>query len=178
MKIRIVSTILIAGALSLSSCQKKVLDLVPFTAQSDESAFANPDAVQLSVYGVYDACQSGFYAGGAVRGYPFGAASIEQGDMRGEDMLNQAAFFQITYEATYNNASPNNGFMFQTIYSMANKANLVIDGVKGAGSKGIITSAVALQYEAECRFLRAMGHHELVLNFSRPYADGAGAQMG
>ena len=73
MKIRIVTTILIAGALSLSSCQKKVLDLVPFTAQSDESAFANPDAVQLSVYGVYDACQSGFYAGGAVRGYPFGA---------------------------------------------------------------------------------------------------------
>ena len=178
MKIRIVSTILIAGALSLSSCQKKVLDLVPFTAQSDESAFANPDAVQLSMYGVYDACQSGFYLGGAVRGYPFGAASIEQGDMRGEDMLNQAAFFQITYEATYNNASPNNGFMFQTIYSMVNKANLVIDGVKGAGSKGIITSAAALQYEAECRFLRAMGHHELVLNFSKPYADGAGAQMG
>ena len=53
----------------MSSCQKKVLDLVPFTAQSDESAFANPDAVQLSVYGVYDACQSGFYAGGAVRGF-------------------------------------------------------------------------------------------------------------
>lgn len=167
-----------AGGLFMTSCQKKVLDLQSFSNPSDESAFATPDACQLSVYGVYDACQSGFYAGGAVRGYPFGAANIEQGDMRGEDMLNQAAFYQITYEATYNNASPNNGFMFQTIYALVNKANLTIEGVQGAASKSIITPAKALEYEAECRFLRAMGHHELVINFARPYADGAGNQMG
>ncbi len=167
-----------AGALLVSSCQKKVLDLQSFSSPSDESAFANPDAVQLSMYGVYDAAQSGFYAGGAVRGYPFGAANVEQGDARGEDMLNVAAFYQITYEATYNNASPNNGFMFQTIYSMVNKANLTIEGVQGAGAKGIISGASALQYEGECRFLRAWGHHELVLNFARPYAEGNGSQPG
>jgi hypothetical protein len=178
MRVKIISTILIAGTVLMSACQKKVLDLQSFSQQSDESAFSNADACQLSMYGVYDACQSGFYAGGAVRGYPFGAAATEQADMRGEDMLNQAAFFQITYEATYNNASPNNQFMFETIYSMVNKANLVIDGVKAAGSKGIISSTTALQYEAECRFLRAMGHHELVLNLSKPYADGNGNAMG
>ncbi len=178
MRVKIISTILVAGTLLMSACQKKVLDLRSFSQQSDESAFANADACQLSMYGVYDACQSGFYLGGAVRGYPFGAAAIEQGDMRGEDMLNQAAFFQITYEATYNNASPNNQYMFETIYAMVNKANLVIDGVKSAGSKGIITSATALQYEAECRFLRAMGHHELVLNLSYPYSQGNGSAMG
>lgn len=178
MRVKIISTILVAGTLLMSACQKKVLDLQSFSQQSDESAFANADACQLSMYGVYDACQSGFYLGGAVRGYPFGAAAIEQGDMRGEDMLNQAAFFQITYEATYNNASPNNQYMFETIYAMVNKANLVIDGVKSAGSKGIITSATALQYEAECRFLRAMGHHELVLNLSYPYSQGNGSAMG
>ena len=72
-------------------------------------------------------------------------------------LWNAAAFYQITYEATYNNASANNQYMFETIYAMVNKANLVIDGVKGAGSKSIISSATALQYEAECRFLRAMG---------------------
>lgn len=178
MKIKIISAVFIIGALMISSCQNKVLDLSPYTAQSDASAFATPDACQLSMYGVYDACQSGFYAGGAIRGYPFGAANIEQGDMRGEDMLNQATFYQITYEATYNSASPNNGYMFQTIYAMVNKANLTIEGVQGAASKGIISSATALQYEAECRFLRAMGHHELVINFSKPYADGNGSQMG
>lgn len=178
MQIRNITAILLAGGLLLGSCQKKVLELQSFTNPSDESAFATPDACQLSVYGVYDAAQSGFYLGGAVRGYPFGAANIEQGDMRGEDMLNQAAFYQITYEATYNNASPNNGFMFQTIYSMVNKANLTIDGVQGAAGKGVISTAKALEYEAECRFLRAMGHHELVINFARPYADNNGANPG
>ena len=178
MKFKIFSTILLAGSISLYSCQKNTLELQPYTSFSDQSAFSSADRCLLALNGVYDAAQSGFYAGGAVRGYPFGAANLEQGDMRGEDMLNQAAFFQITYEATYNNASANCSYMFQTIYSMVNKANLVIDGVKDAGTKGVLTSPVALQYEAECRFLRAFAHHELVLNFSRPYADGSGNKMG
>ncbi|MCZ2222268.1 MAG: RagB/SusD family nutrient uptake outer membrane protein [Chitinophagales bacterium] len=178
MKLKIFSAVLIAGSICLSSCEKKTLELQPYSSFSDQSAFSSEDRCLLALYGVYDAAQSGFYLGGAVRGYPFGAANIEQGDMRGEDMLNQAAFYQITYEATYNNASPNCSYMFQTIYSMVNKANLTIDGVKDAGVKGIISTATASQFEAECRFLRALGHHDLVLNFSRPYADGNGNQMG
>lgn len=168
----------LAGALMFGSCQKQTLELEPFSSFSDQSAFSSPERVLLAVNGVYDAAQSGFYAGGAVRGYPFGAANIAQGDMRGEDMLNQAAFYQITYEATYNNASPNNGFMFQTIYSMINKANLTIEGIKAAATKNTITAALANQYEGEMRFLRAFGHHELVINFSRPFLDGAGSKMG
>ncbi|HEX6334632.1 MAG TPA: RagB/SusD family nutrient uptake outer membrane protein [Flavisolibacter sp.] len=172
-----ISFSLLAGILMLGSCTKS-LDKEPFTSFSDQSAFTSSDRVQLAVTGVYDAAQSGFYLGGAVRGYPFGAANIEQGDMRGEDMLNQAAFYAITYEATYNNASPNNGFMFQTIYAMVNKANLTIAGIKSAESGGIITPAQSLAFEAEMRFLRAMGHHELVINFARPYAEGNGAAKG
>jgi len=175
---KIFSAVLIAGTLALSSCEKKTLELQPYTSFSDQSAFSSADRCLLALNGVYDAAQSGFYAGGAVRGYPFGAANIAQGDARGEDMLNQAAFYQITYEATYNNASPNNGFQFQTLYSMINKANLTIDGVKSAGTSGVVSTATSTQYEAECRFLRAFAHHELVVNFSRPYLDGNGSQMG
>jgi len=178
MRIKIISALLITGCLFTISCQKKVLDLQPYTSFSDESAFSTPARVLLALNGVYDACQSGFYAGGAVRGYPFGAANVAQGDMRGEDMMNQAAFYQITYEATYNNASPNCSYQFQTIYSMVNKANLTIDGIKAAGASGSISSTDALQFEAECRFLRAFGHHELVLQYSKPYAEGNGSQMG
>lgn len=175
---KIFSAVLIAGTLFFGSCEKKTLELQPYTSFSDQSAFSSADRCLLALNGVYDAAQSGFYLGGAVRGYPFGAANVSQGDARGEDMLNQAAFYQITYEATYNNASPNNGFMFQTIYNMVNKANLTIDGVKAAGTSGIIPATTATQYEAECRFLRALGHHELVVNFARPYAEGNGSQMG
>lgn len=173
------TTALIAGALlGMTSCEKKVLDLQPYSSFSDVSAFSSSARVKLALNGVYDAAQSGFYAGGAVRGYPFGAANIEQGDMRGEDMLNNALFYQVTYEATYNNVTANNDFMFQTLYALINKANLTIEGVQEAGGKSIISGAEALQYEAECKFLRAMAHHELLIHFARPYADGNGNKMG
>jgi hypothetical protein len=168
--------LVLASVMSLSC--KKVLDVLPYTSFSDATAFTSPDRVEAAINGVYDAAQSGFYAGGAVRGYPFGAANIEQGDMRGEDMNNDQLFYQGTYEATYNSVSANQQYMFETLYALINKANLVIDGVNEAAGKGVITQTVANQYLGELRFLRAMAHHELVINFARPYADGTGSKLG
>jgi hypothetical protein len=167
----------LATLLVLGSCEKKVLDLQPYNSFSDVSAFSDPNKVNLAVNGVYDGGQTGFYAGGQ-RGYPFGAAGIQQGDMRGEDMRNTALFFQITHEAAYNPVTANNDFMFQTLYAMINRSNLVIDGVRDAVTKNIISADAGNIFLGECRFLRAMAHHELVLNWSRPFLDGNGSQMG
>ena len=167
----------LAGSLVTTGCNK-VLDVSPYVSFSESTAFSSPQRVLLALTGVYDAAQSGFYVGNVIRGYPFGAANIQQGDMRGEDMLNQAQFYQVTYEATYNATTPNNTYMWQTLYALVNKANLTIEGVRGAVAGGVITQEVGLQYEAECRFLRAMAYHELVINFARPYADGNGTRLG
>lgn len=148
---------------------------MPYDRVTEISAFDSPERVELSMVGVYDAAQSGFYAGGAVRGYPFGAASIEQGDMRGEDMLNVATFYAITYEGTYNASSANNQFMWETLYAMINKANVVIAGVQGAAAKGVISAEKAKEYEGEARYLRALAHHELLVHFARPYKHSADA---
>jgi starch-binding outer membrane protein, SusD/RagB family len=169
---------IVSSAILFNSCEKKILDVTPFASFTDATAFTTPERCLLALNGTYDAAQSGFYAGGAVRGYPFGAANIQQGDMRGEDMLNQALFFQITYEATYNDVSANNVFQFQTLYSLINKANLTMEGVKSAASGGVVTAAVGTQYEAECKFLRALAHHELLVFFARPYTDGNGSKQG
>jgi len=169
---------LVIAAFLFNSCEKTILDVTPFDSFTDATAFTTPERCALALNGVYDAAQSGFYLGGAVRGYPFGAANVTQGDMRGEDMLNQAGFYQITYEATYNDVSANNSFHFQTLYSLINVANLTIEGVQGAATAGIITAALGNQYEAECKFLRALAHHELVVNFARPFTDAAGSKVG
>lgn len=170
---------LMAGLLMSTVGCKKVLDTAPTNQIPFDNAFSTPDYCLLSLNGVYDAAQSGPYTGGTERrGYPFGAAAIEQGDCRGEDVINLAAFFQITYQATYNATSANCVAMWDNMYGMINKCNVAIDGFKAAGTAGIITAAVALQYEAECRFLRAMGHHELVVLFARPYLDGNGNKDG
>ena len=179
----IIAILLIAFTTMLLAGCKKTLELAPYNAFADQTAFTSPERCLLAMNGVYDAAQSGDYdplngTAHSVRGYPFGAASIEQGDMRGEDMVNIATFYQITYQATYSPVSPNNVNMWINLYLLINKANLSIDGFKDALSKGIITTAWENQYEGECLFLRAMAHHELLIHFARPYLDGNGSQLG
>ena len=163
-------------------CSKK-LDTAPFTVIDSNTAFASAERCLLTLNGVYDAAQSGVYdplngTATAVRGYPFGAAAIEQQDMRGEDMINVATFFQITYQSTITPVSANNVNMWKELYALINKANLSIAGFRRAGAGGILTASIAAQYEGECRFLRAMAHHELLLHFAKPFADNNGSALG
>lgn len=173
MKALLVGSVLMATA----GC-KKVLDTPPYNAITDESAFATAERCELVLNGVYDVAQSAPYTDGTLRGYPFGAANIEQGDARGEDVVNIQAFYQITYQATYNATSANNVAMWNGLYLLINKANIAIDGFRKAASGGVLAANVANQYEGESRFLRAMAHHEALIHFARPYSDGNGNKPG
>jgi hypothetical protein len=171
--------LLLLIGISTTSCKESFTDLAPTNALSDATAFATSDRVALAVTGVYDAAQTGFYTGGlaaaASRGYPLGAANTELGDNRGEDVIAVPSFYLITYQSTYTVATANNQFYWETLYALINRANVVIEGVQGAGKKGVITSEQALSYEGEARFLRALAHHELLVHYARPYAHTADA---
>lgn len=166
--LRTLSLILVLG-LGAVSCEKTAVDLQPFDRITETAAFDTPARCELSMVGVYDAAQSGFFAANQVRGYPFGAANTQQGDNRGEDMLNVALFYAITYESTYNPTTANNQYHWETLFGVVNKANIVIEGVQRAQSQGILTEQVAKEYEGEARFLRALSNHELLIHFARPY---------
>lgn len=165
--------------LILASCQK-FTELNPRNSLSETTAFTSAANIELVANGMYNTAAIGTYAGGAGRGYPFGAAGIQQGEMRGEDMINIAAFYQITYESLYDPsaASANMVNMWSNLYALINQTNIFIDGVKKAGASGLITPQAALQYEAEGRFLRALAHHELVINWCKPFADNSGNNPG
>lgn len=171
--------IFLLGATTFLGC-KKVLDTSPYSSITDATAFATAERCKLTLFGIYDAAQSTSFVNGTTdkRGYPFGAANIEQGDMRGEDMVNVAAFFQVTYQGTYNSTAPNCVGLWKGLYILINNANIGIEGFRKSGASGLIPSALALQYEAECRFLRAMSHHEAVIHWARPYLDGNGNLVG
>lgn len=162
--------------IAATGCEKE-LNLAPYNAFTDESVFTTPERALLALHGVYDDAQSGNFFG-QVRGYPFGAANVQQNDCRGEDMINIALFYAITYQATHNPTTANQVGMWNTLYSLINRANVAIEGFRKAAAAGVIPAATATQYEAECRFLRAYAHHELVLHFSRPFLDGNGDKLG
>lgn len=179
---RIQLILVIAFSIFILSCSKQI-DLAPNNSLASINAFQTPERCLLVLNGVYDAAQSGTYdplngTATSVRGYPFGAAAIEQEEMRGEDMVNVATFFALTYQNTITPLSPNNVNIWKELYALINKANIGIAGFTNAGATGVLTLAVANDYVAQCRFLRAMAHHELLLHFARPYADNNGASLG
>lgn len=158
--------------LVLAGSCKDLLNLTPQTALSETTAFATPERIELTVAGMYDAAQSGFYLGGAIRGYPFGAAHVEQGDNRGEDVVNTQAFYLVTYQSNYDGVSANNDYHFQTLFALINRVNVVLAGLETAKPVGTtLTQADIDAYKGECRFMRALAYHELVKHFCRPYSD-------
>lgn len=162
---------LLFGLGVFASCTDQAINVDQKDAITYGVAFATPERCELSIVGCYDAAQSGYYPGNDQRrGYPFGAATVQQGDMKGEDMLNVQQFFAVTYNGDYSVSSPNGQAHWECTYQMINKINIVIEGLKDAAAKGIITNEKALDGEAEVRFLRALGLHELLVYFALPYA--------
>lgn len=163
--------------LSVSSC-KKYTEINPINSLNESTAFSTPANIGLVMVGVYNTAAVGTFNGAAGRGYPFGAAAIEQSEMRGEDMVNLQTFYQITYESSITASTANNINLWSNLYALVNQCNVMIEGVTAAVAKGTITQAVADAYVGEARFLRALAHHELVINFCRPYVDGNGSNPG
>lgn len=171
--------ILSAIAFSLNSCNEEdILDLKPVNQISVNDAFSTASLIESSINGMYNAAQIGQYNstnpnGG--RGYVWGAAYVQQGDCRGEDVVNTQAFYQLTYTTTYDTGTANNVYYWVDGYRLINRCNLVIEGVTNAVSQGIITSAVGNDYIGQAKFLRAITHFELLTHFARPYQFTGGA---
>ncbi|WP_332021785.1 RagB/SusD family nutrient uptake outer membrane protein [Kaistella sp.] len=179
-KLGLVLSLSVVGLTSTSCSRDEIIDLKPFNSIDENLAFSTAANVDLAVIGVYNAAQNGFYytapgAANTPRGYAFGAAYTEQGDMRGEDMVNTATFYQLTYTATYDAGTANNVHHWENLYGLINKANIVIEGANKAAAGGVITPAVKDAYLGEMYFFRALAHLEALKHFARPYNFTSGA---
>jgi starch-binding outer membrane protein, SusD/RagB family len=168
--------------LTVASACDDILEFQPAISLSDVTAFSSASTIELAVVGVYNAAQSGFYNGtlvtGVIRGYPFGAAHVQQGDNRGEDVISTQAFYGITYDAAYDPTTANNDFMWQTLYYLINASNVVLDGLNKTTASPTLPQSVIDNYKGEMYFLRALAHHELLKHFARPYSDNPTAANG
>lgn len=159
--------VLFSGLIFNSCSEDDIIGLEPFNQVADASAFTTPELISLTINGMYSGFQLGEFGGG--RGYPFGAAFVQQGDNRGEDVVNWFAFYAITYQGTYNATTANNVFYWSDTYRAINRSNIVVEGVMQAAEEGIISQELANSYAGEAKLLRAAAYHELLKMFARPY---------
>jgi hypothetical protein len=179
MKNYLKSIFVISLSLILFSCgDEEILELSPINSISNDDAYSSPSLIALSVNGMYNAAQLGQYnttSSNGGRGYVWGAAFVQQGDNRGEDVVNLQAFYQFTYQSTYDNATANNTYYWVDGYKLINRCNLLIEGVTKAVANGVISSSLGNNYIGQAKFLRAITHFELLTYFAQPYNFTAGA---
>ena len=158
-----------AIGIGMVSCSEEaILNLSPINNIPIDEAFSTPSLIESSINGMYNAAALGEYDGNP-RGYVWGAAYVEQGDNRGEDVVNEASFYAFTYQSTYNPSTANNVYYWIDGYRLISRANLIIDGVTKAVAGNIITQEKADDYIGQAKFLRAITHFELMTFFARPY---------
>ncbi|QOW10870.1 RagB/SusD family nutrient uptake outer membrane protein [Kaistella flava (ex Peng et al. 2021)] len=173
--------LLVVAAFTVTSCNRdNIIELTPYNQISEDIAFSSKENIILSVNGMYQAATIGQYnnanPSSAGRGYPFGAAYFQQNDMRGEDMVNTASFYAVTYTGTWDpSGSLNTVYYWVDTYRLVNRANLVIEGVNKAIANGVISATEGNDYVGQALFFRAFSHYELLNFFARPYKHTADA---
>ena len=163
----------ITGVLLLaSSCHKdKYLNPVSTTAIPDYLAFDTPDRILNQVRGLYGAAKAGNFLGGRYLIY---------NDVRGDNFINQTTNGVTAYQTwnfTLGNNSQEVTGAWNAGYFAINSCNLFLDGMAAKGNN-IVGTALAANYNAEAKFVRALSYYSLLQLYARPYWDGNGSKNG
>jgi len=155
---------LLAMAVIGSSCQKKVIDVVPQNLLPYDLAFSTPERIEKAVLSGYDALQSADFLSGRALVYV---------DAMGEDVFDLNTYFG---DLPRFSMLSNNGIasaVWTAGYNAIASANRAADGI--AAHSGVISADQAKQYIAECKFVRAVSNFYLVNFYGQPYAFTADA---
>lgn len=165
------STIILAAAISLSSC-KNFLTKDPKLSQSTELTLSSFEGLDKATLGAYS------YLGNV--GW-YGGVKVLTSEMMSGNGIKDMSHTSNRYITELNwNYTPD-GTSSQWAYSYLTiaRANNVIDNLEGKTS-ATVTEQDLKNLKAECLFIRALSHFDCVLTYAQPYTykkDGPGVPV-
>lgn len=157
----------------LTGCQKELLtpDSETQVSTLDYAQFSTVGRIQGQVLGLYAGLRAGDFYGGRYLVY---------NDLRAENFKAESSNSVTAYQ-TYsyslgNGAQEVTGF-WGSAYNTINRCNLFIDGMAARGTS-VIGDAIAKNYVAEAKLVRAICYYSLLQLYARPYYDGLGTKPG
>ena len=164
-------TIVALATTLLTSCKRELLTPIPQTSISDASAFSTIPRVQGQLLSLYGALKHGNFYGGRF---------VIYGEIRGEDFINETSNL-VTGSDVWNINPTNSASSVLTLWSQAyftiNVCNIFLEGMASKGT-AIVGAALASNYVAEAKLIRALSYYSLLQYYARPFADGLGAKPG
>lgn len=151
----------VATTLLLTSC-KDFLTEEPIMQQSTELSLAKYDGLDNATVGAYAPLVSINW---------YGASFVLDAEMRSgngyRDVDKNSGRYTVAYDLNYtSNATP---ALWGTAYYVISAANNVIDNLDGKAGIGGVTQQDIDNLHAECLFLRALAHFDLVRTYGKQY---------
>ena len=157
MKFKILSTVLIGGAMVMFSCSKSYLTRAPYNAVPLASAIQTSADLQVAAAGMYSELRTTDL---------FGRTLPVKGDVMADNTFvtasNSGRYLPMNIYST-SNADAYAGAAWPNAYIAIKYANTIINTTLPA------TDPTTAQYIGEAYAVRALMHFELVRNFSHPY---------
>lgn len=163
MKHNILYIALAAGVLLTSSCTDFLTE-APKLDQSDELTLSNYNGLNLSTAGAYSPLASGnWYAQDMIM-------INELKTLNGKKLIGteyDTGRFTSHYQVNWN--ANNTTSLWGTAYYTITSASEVIDHLGNAEGESGVSEQDIKNLEAECRFIRALAHFDLVRTYAQPY---------
>ncbi len=171
MKRKIIYTLALLAVIATSCRKESKLNPESVNAVSFEFSFTTPDRVKAQVLGMYSGLKASDFYGGRY---------IVYNEVRADNYINlttnAVTAYQVWNFTTSNNAQEVTG-LWGAAYSVINRCNLFIDGM-AAGGAATVGPALAANYVAEAKLVRAISYYSLLQLYARPYYDGNGNKPG
>jgi len=158
---KIVIVSIVTAALLFNGCQDFLTEEPPMQ-QSTELSLADFDGLNSATFGAYAALVSANW---------YGAAFVLDAEMRSgngyRDVDRSSGRYTVSYNLNYTaEATPT---FWGTAYYLISAANNVIDNLEGEAGKEGVTQQDIDNLHAECLFLRALAHFDLVRTYATQY---------
>lgn len=144
----------------MTACNDDLLDTVPQTSIPEEIAYNTPGKILAQVNNLYKQLQNQSFYGGR-----FIVFNEQRADEFGQNDGNAA-----TGSAVWNqNVASTNDFVnnvWSAGYTAINASNILISKLNGTT---VVSDALAKNYIAEAKFVRALSYFSLIQTYSKPY---------
>jgi hypothetical protein len=148
---------IITTSLLYASCRRE-LNPDPLNAISDEAAFSNPERIDKSAVGMYDALQLREFTGGRALVYA---------DIRGLDATANTFFGSMNLFNTLRADDLTVSYAYQAGYRTIYETNLFVKNFTPKAS--LVSAEKAAQYLGEAKYIRSLVYFYLVNLWAQPY---------
>lgn len=137
---------------------------------TENNIYDNPERILGLVNGFYNGLKANYFYGGRY---------VMYGDFRGEDFINRTNNIFTGYDTWSHNINSSSNevqLLWADAFTTINQTNLFLEGIEVNRDK--VDAALADQYIAEAKFVRALSYFSMITLYGRPYQEDGGASAG